>query len=78
MDYNNNSYYILPIEMAAGLNYEVFQEDSVKSVRTNNAGTLFVVEYIGSNPEGTWLTHKQVLEIMQTEEWRSPDPDLNE
>lgn len=76
--YNNYAYYILPIEMASGLNYSVLQEESVDTVRTNNAGTLCVVEYKGENPEGTWLTHKEVLAILETSDWIPDIEELNQ
>jgi len=76
--YNNYAYYILPIEMAAGLNYNALQEESVDTVRTNNAGTLCVVEYKGENPEGTWLTHEEVLAILETPDWISNFNELNQ
>lgn len=73
MDYNNYAYYILPIEMAAGLDYSVLQEESVDKVRTNNQGTLCLVEYRGATPEGTWMTHQEVLEILSGPDWQSEE-----
>lgn len=70
MAYNNYAYYILPIEMAAGLDYSLLQEDSFDHVRTNNQGTLCLVEYRGPTPEGTWLTHQEVLEILSGPDWQ--------
>ena len=70
MVYNNYAYYILPIEMAAGLDYSVLQEESVDKVRTNNQGTLCLVEYRGDTPEGTWLTHQEALEILSGPDWQ--------
>ena len=76
-NWNNHAYYILPIEMAQHLNYDVLYEENIGEVRTNVAGTLCVVEYKGPAPEGTWLSHEEVSAILEGEDWQHPDETIN-
>lgn len=73
MAYNDYAYYILPTDMASGLNYDALQEENVDTIRTNNAGTLCVVEYKGSPPDGTWMTHQEVLEVLSGPDWQGEE-----
>ena len=72
-NWNNHAYYILPIEMAQHLNFDVLYEETIGEVRTNVSGTLCVVEYKGPAPEGTWLTHEEVTAILEGPDWQYPD-----
>ena len=72
-NYNNHAYYILPYDMAQHLDFSVLYEENIGEVRTNVQGTLCVVEYKLPAPEGTWLTHEQITEILEGEDWQFPD-----
>lgn len=76
MVYNSKLYYVIPLDMAAQLNFEAVEEPTVEYVRTNVAGTLCIVEYKGTTVGGSYLTHAEALELMATPEWsvEAPEP----
>jgi hypothetical protein len=75
MDFNNSLYYVLPSDMVQQLNLENLQEVSYEQVRKSVDGSLCIIEYKGTMPvtTGSFLTHEQALELMNTPEWTGDD-----
>ena len=76
MDYNDKIYFVLPVDMVLQMDINSLEEASYEDIRRSIDGTMAIVEYKGSMQfmGGTYLTHQQALELMNTEAWTEPDP----
>lgn len=75
MEYNDKIYFLLPYDMLKFIELEAIEEASYELVRKSNDNTMAVVEYKGDIQfmGGTYLTHQQAYELVDTPEW-NPDP----
>lgn len=74
--YNNKSYFVLPSDMIKSLDLNSLEQNSYEEIRKSIDGSMCIVEYREELQAfgGTFLTHKQAIDLMATDEWRVDDP----
>jgi hypothetical protein len=71
-------YVILDTAEISSVDFNQVLETSIDSLRYSVDGSKFLLKYEGDTPsflEGkTEYTHSEILAILATDEWTSPDP----
>lgn len=75
MDYRDKIYFVLPVDMLVQISLDALEENSYEEVRRSVDETMAIVEYKGTFEAfgGTFLTHSQALDLMNTPEWSAPE-----
>ena len=72
------TYVILDTAEISSVDFNQVLETSIDSLRYSVDGSKFLLKYEGDTPsflEGkTEYTHSEILAILATDEWTSPDP----
>jgi hypothetical protein len=72
-------YVILDTAEISSVDFNQVLETSIDSLRYSVDGSKFLLKYEGDTPsflEGkTEYTHSEILAILATDEWTSPDPE---
>jgi hypothetical protein len=72
------TYVILDTAEISSVDFNQVLETSIDSLRYSVDGSKFLLKYEGDTPsflEGkTEYTHSEILAILATDEWSSPDP----
>ena len=75
---NNRTYVILEASEVGNVDFNQVLETSADTLRYSVDGSKFLLKYEGDTPsflEGkTEYTHSEILAILATDEWTSPDP----
>lgn len=77
-------YIIVPAEKLNWVRYDQVLQTSPESLRYSLDGKFFILKYLGDQPDFCYnitedlvgleeYSHEQILEILQTSEWRSQD-----
>ena len=76
---NNRTYVILEASEVGNVDFNQVLETSADTLRYSVDGSKFLLKYEGDTPsflEGkTEYTHSEILAILATDEWTSPDPE---
>lgn len=78
------NYIIVPADKLAWVRFDQVLETSPESLRYSLDGKFFTLKYLGDQPNFCYnitedligleeYTHKEILEILETPEWTSPD-----
>ena len=71
---NNKQYFVLPIDMVNQLDLTSLEEPSYEMIRKSVDGTMAIVEYKGQIQfMGTFLSHQEALDLMQTADWHTDE-----
>ena len=71
---NNKQYFVLPIDMVNQLDLTSLEEPSYEMIRKSVDGTMAIVEYKGQIQfMGTFLSHQEALDLMQTPNWHADE-----
>jgi hypothetical protein len=74
----SKKYVILDADEVGGIVFSEVLETSAETLRYNVAGTQTFVKYEGAKPRFLYgkdtLTHSEMLAILATSAWTSPDP----
>ena len=75
---NNRKYIILDSSEVGNVDFDEVIQVSADTLRYSVDGSKFLLKYEGDTPsflEGkTEYTHSEILAILATDEWTSPDP----
>lgn len=75
---NNRKYIILDSSEVGNVDFDEVIQVSADTLRYSVDGSKFLLKYEGDTPsflEGkTEYTHSEILVILATDEWTSPDP----
>lgn len=73
------TYCIINSDEVVNVNFDQVQETSANTLRYSVDGTLTILKYEGDQPSflsgKTEYTHSEILAILATDEWTSPDPE---
>jgi hypothetical protein len=80
MEFETRQYVIFNVSELDQIDFTQVLETSAETVRRSIDGTKTFVKWEGSAPvcveslttKGDYLTHNEILEVMNTEEWSAP------
>lgn len=75
---NSRKYVIIDSDEVSSVDFSQVYETSADTLRYNLAGTQTFVKYEGNKPRFLYgkdtYTHSEILEVLETEDWTTPDP----